>query len=116
MNQRIKAIADRVVRGEMFPPVVTVEYDRCDLFLPESRMYGKRAREYIEAQGFMLFDECCFSGLFRFDGSFPGDIFGRPGHKHFWEVYSNFYNKPINNLLTFEWQHTVGDFEKIIRT
>ncbi len=115
MNQRIKGIADRVVRGEMFPPVVTVEYDRCDLFLPESRMYGKRAREYIEAQGFMLFDECCFSGLFRFDGSFPGDIFGRPGHKHFWEVYSNFYNKPINNLLTFEWQHTVGDFEKIIK-
>lgn len=26
-----------------------------------------------------------------------------------------YINKPYNNLITFEWQHSTGDFEKIIK-
>ena len=30
------------------------------------------------------------------------------------ELQRKFYNAPVDNLMTFEWQHSVGDFEKII--
>ncbi|MBD9097431.1 MAG: hypothetical protein EGP89_01005, partial [Ruminococcaceae bacterium] len=41
-------------------------------------------------------------------------IFGRPGHKNCAIACANFYNQPVDNLLTFEWQHSAGDFGKII--
>lgn len=29
-------------------------------------------------------------------------------------AHSNFYNKPVDNLITFEWQHSAEDFAKVI--
>ena len=54
------------------------------------------------------------TGLFSFDGSVEGDIFGRSGHVNFGIACKNFYNQPVDNLLTFEWQHSAGDFGRII--
>ncbi|MEE1280535.1 MAG: pyruvate formate lyase family protein [Oscillospiraceae bacterium] len=114
MNERIKKLVDRTVRGEMLVKPVITEYDRTDLFLSPVKMSGKRVCEYILNQELLVLEESCFTGLMRFDDSVEGDIFQRRGHKNFKEAKQNFYNKPVDNLLTFEWQHSVGDFGKII--
>ena len=115
MNKRIESLVKKTVSGEMWVQPVKTEYDRTDLFLSPVKMSGKRVCEYILKQDIMILEESCFTGLMKFDGSVEGDIFSRPGHKNFAELKSNFYNKPVNNLITFEWQHSVGDFGKIIR-
>ncbi len=115
MNERIQKLVDKTVTGKMWVEPVKTDYDRTDLFLSPMKMSGKRVCEYIANQELLIFEESCFTGLMRFDGSVEGDIFHRSGHKNFEIAKKNFYNKPVDNLLTFEWQHSVGDFEKIIR-
>ena len=114
MNERIKKLLQKTISGNMYVTPVKTEYDRCDLFLSPVKMSGKRVCEYIKNQEPMIAEESCFTGLFNFDGSVEGDVFGRSGHKNFQTACEHFYNKPVNNLLTFEWQHSAGDFGKII--
>lgn len=115
MNDRIEALVKKTVAGEMWVEPIKTDYDRTDLFLSPVKMSGKRVCEYILNQELLIWEESCFTGLMRFDGSVEGDIFHRAGHKNFKEALDKFYNKPVYNLLTFEWQHSVGDFGKIIR-
>ena len=115
MNERIKTLCDLTLEGKMWVEPIKTEYDRCDILLSPTKMSGKRVCEYIKNQDFNIPEECCFTGLFRFDGSVEGDIFHRAGHKNFREAMSAFYNKPVDNLITFEWQHSVANFEKIIK-
>ena len=115
MSKRIETLVKKTVAGEMWVEPVKTEYDRTDLFLSPVKMSGNRVCEYIANQEIMILEESCFTGLMRFDGSVEGDIFHRHGHKNFQIAKQNFYNKPVDNLLTFEWQHSVGDFEKIIK-
>ena len=77
-------------------------------------MSGKRVCEYIRNQEPLIVPESRFTGLIKFDGSVEGDIFGRMGHKNNSIACEYFYNRPVDNLLTFEWQHSVGNFGKII--
>ena len=114
MNERIESLANKTVSGEMYVYPVKTEYDRCDLFLPPIKMSGKRVCEYIRNQEPLIVPESRFTGLIKFDGSVEGDIFGRTGHKNNSIAYEYFYNRPVDNLLTFEWQHSVGNFGKII--
>ena len=104
----------KTLQGDMYVYPVKTEYDREDLFLSPVKMSGKRVCEYILNQEPLILEECCFTGLIKFDGSVEGDIFDRAGHQNFGVAYDNFYNKPVDNLLTFEWQHSVGNFGKII--
>ena len=114
MNERIESLANKTVSGEMYVYPVKTEYDRCDLFLPPIKMSGKRVCEYIRNQEPLIVPESRFTGLIKFDGSVEGDIFGRTGHKNNRIACEYFYNRPVDNLLTFEWQHSVGNFGKII--
>ena len=114
MNATIEKLLQKTISGEMYVYPVKTEYDRCDLFLHPIEMSGKRVCEYIRNQEPLIVPESCFTGLIKFDGSVEGDIFNRSGHINFGMAFKNFYNKPVNNLLTFEWQHSMGDFEKII--
>ena len=114
MNERIESLANKTVSGEMYVYPVKTEYDRCDLFLPPIKMSGKRVCEYIRNQEPLIVPESRFTGLIKFDGSVEGDIFGRTGHKNNSIAFEYFYNRPVDNLLTFEWQHSVGNFGKII--
>lgn len=115
MDKRIKILTEKTVAGEMYVHPVKTNYDRCDLFLPPMKMSCKRVCEFIRNQEPLIMEESCFTGLIKFDGSVEGDVFSRTGHRNFDMAYRNFYNSPVNDLLTFEWQHSVGDFEKIIR-
>ena len=114
MNERIRKLTEETVKGNMFVNPVKTEYDRCDYFLSPVKMSCKRVCEYILNQEPMIREESCFTGLILFDGSVEGDIFSRAGHKNFSLASRLFYNKPIDNLVTFEWQHSAGDFGKII--
>lgn len=114
MNERIESLAKKTASGEMYVYPVKTEYDRCDLFLPPIKMSGKRVCEYIRNQEPLIVPESRFTGLIKFDGSVEGDIFGRTGHKNNTIACEYFYNRPVDNLLTFEWQHSVGNFGKII--
>lgn len=115
MTDRIRILTEKTLKGEMWVEPNHIEYDRTDLLLSPIKMSGKRVCEYIVNQPSIVLEESCFTGLMRFDGSVEGDIFNRMGHRHFDEARKYFYNKPIDNLMTFEWQHSVGDFEKIIK-
>lgn len=114
MNKRIEKLLQKTISGEMYNYPVKTEYDRCDLFLSPVKMSGKRVCEYIRNQEPLIVAESCFTGLITFDSSVEGDIFHRGGHKNFHIACENFYNKPVDNLLTFEWQHSAGDFGKVI--
>ena len=114
MNERIEKLLQKTISGEMYNNPVKTEYDRCDLFLSPVKMSCKRVCEYILNQEPLIVEESCFTGLLKFDGSVEGDIFSRTGHRNFGIACENFYNKPVDNLLTFEWQHSVGNFGKII--
>ncbi len=114
MNERIDKIVKKTVAGEMYVSPRKTEYDKKDLFLSPVKMSGKRVCEYILNQELLILEESCFTGLMSFDESVEGDIFNRIGHKNFDMARQNFYRSPVDNLLTFEWQHSVGDFAKII--
>lgn len=114
MTDRIRFLTEKTVAGEMYVYTVKTEFDRCDLFLSPVKMSGKRVCEYIDNQEPLVVEQSRFTGLIKFDGSVEGDIFGRVGHKNFAIACNNFYNRPVDNLMTFEWQHSVGDFGKII--
>lgn len=115
MTERIKRLTEKTVKGEMYNEGEAVEYDRTDNFLSPVKMSAKRVCEYIAAQDLIINEDTALTGLLHFDGSVEGDIFHRRGHRNFQILRKDFYNKPVNNLLTFEWQHSVGDFEKIIK-
>lgn len=114
MNKRIESLLQKTIAGEMYVYPVKTDYDRCDLFLSPVKMSGKRVCEYIKNQEPLIFPESCFPGIITFDGSVEGNVFNRNGHKNFAIASENFYNKPVDNLLTFEWQHSAGNFGKII--
>lgn len=115
MIERIQKMADLTVAGKMFVESVKTEYSREDLFLSPVMMNAKRAKEYILNQEPYLTEYHAMTGYLRFSGDVVGDIFNRCGHENFQQMTKNFYKLPIEDLCTFEWQHFVADYQKVIR-
>ena len=115
MIDRIKRITDKTLKGEIYIEHTDTEYDRTDLFLPPVLMNAKHAKEYILNQKPYISEDMAFTGYLRWRGNVMGDFFQRWGHKNFAEGQAAFYAKPIDGTFTFDWQHSVIDFEKIIK-
>lgn len=115
MEERIRSLTEKTVAGKMRTEPVTTEFERTDLFLPPLEMASRRVCAYIRNQEPRIEEESCLTGLLTFDGSVVGDLFNRSGHENFQKGSRAFYNQPVDNLLTFEWQHSVGDFGAVIR-
>lgn len=115
MIERIKKLAEMTAKGEMYVEHTDTEYDREDLFLPPVIMSAKRSKEYILNQKPYVSELTALTGYLRFEGDVMGDIFNRCGHENWRKAYDNFYCKPIEGLSTFEWQHSVADFKKVIK-
>ncbi len=123
MTDRIASLARKTVNGEMWVNPVETPFDREDLFLSQIQMDAKRACDYILHQEPLIVEENRFAGYLSFNlrtndrSKLPvGDIFGRRGHRNLAAVGDVSYNRPWYNLVTFEWQHSVGDFGKLMRT
>lgn len=115
MIERIKKLADLTVAGKFYIEHTDTEYDREDIFLSPVIMSAKRSKEYILNQKPYVTENTALTGFLRFSGDVMGDIFNRNGHENFHKIMRDFYNKPIDGLCTFEWQHSVADFEKVIK-
>lgn len=118
MTDRIKLILDDTLSGRAYVEPVHIEYDRMDTFLSEHERNGKRIYEYVTSQEPYIREYSAFTGLFNFDGSVPGDAMSMLGAKNFYGkggLMDLFYNKPIDRLATFEWQHATADYNAIIR-
>ena len=115
MNDRIKALCDKTLKGEMFVQTVTTEFDREDLFLSETERDVKRICEYILNQEPKLTEHSALTGFFRFDGSVVGDVFHRAGHPNTNAFMKEFYCKHIDNLSSMDWQHGTSDYRKVLK-
>ena len=115
MNERIEKLASKVASGELYIDSVEIEYDREDLFLSPVLMSAKRVKEFILAQKPYVTELTALTGYIRFSDGVEGDIFNRRGHKNYQLMMEHFYNNPVSDLCTFEWQHSVADFEKVIK-
>lgn len=114
MNDRIRKLLELTLNGDMDIHSRKTEFDREDLFLPKTQREVKRIREYMLNQEPVLTPYSTMTGLFSFDGSVVGDAFRRGGHENFEAVKSLFYLKPLNNLVTMEWQHATADYKKVL--
>ena len=115
MIERIKKLADMTIKGEMFINHTETEYDMEDLFLSPVIMSAKRSKEYILNQKPYVSELTALTGYLRFAGDVMGDIFNRNGHENFAELNNKFYGRQVDELCTFEWQHSVADYEKVIK-
>ena len=115
MNERIARLVKAARSGEIFPPVVKVEYDDFDLNLADPLRIAKRLSEYMEAQPCYFTEDNELLGMLHFDGSVESVLFPRTGHRFFGELSNKYYLKPQDNLCTFEWQHSNADFGSVIR-
>lgn len=115
MTDRIQRLATKTVNGEIWVESIHPEFDRCDVFLDPDIMNAKRSAEYILAQKPFITEDTALTGYLRFDDDRVfGDIFGRSGHPNF-AMHRPFYNAPVDELCTFEWQHSVADFNKVLK-
>ncbi len=114
MNERIKALCDATLRGDMFVETVATEFDREDIFLSDTERDVKRLCEYIVNQEPVITEYQKMTGFFRFDGSVVGALFNRSGHKHTAAIMKDFYLKQVNGLHVMEWQHATADYKEVL--
>ena len=114
MNERIAGYVEYVHKYNNCPDPVIPEYDPADVLLPDVVMQSKRLAEYIAAQNIDVSRGQKLIGQMRFaDDSYPSAFFPRAGHKRFRDVQKVYYCKPVDNLVTFEWQHSVLDYKSM---
>ena len=114
MKERIKALCELTLKGEMYVKQVKTEFDRMDLFLSECERDVKRLTEYMLNQEPIVTEYQTMTGFFNFDSSVVGDLFHRRGHKHTAQLMDNFYLKKVNDLHVVEWQHATADYKEIL--
>lgn len=114
MNERIKRLTELTLSGQMYVEPVKTTYDEADFRLSKQQRESKRICEYIANQEPKLTEYSCLTGFFNFDGSVVGDAFRRGGHEAAQKAFHLFYLKPIDNLVTMEWQHATADYTKVL--
>lgn len=112
---RIHKLAALSKERDILPKSVTVEYDPMDLALSDVMINAKRMAEYLSAQPVYLTNENRFTGMVRlYKAEVPADLFQRVNHPYFKRASGQFYRKYLNNLVTFEWQHSAPNYKYII--
>ena len=114
MNERIKALCDLTLRGEMYVKQVKTKFDRMDLFLSECERDVKRLCEYMMNQEPIITEYQTMTGFFNFSNDVVGDLFHRRGHKYTDMLLNNFYLKNVDGLHVVEWQHATADYEEVL--
>ncbi len=118
VKQAIDQLAELIKTKDIVPKPIIIEHDPFDYALSEPIRIGKRLAEYITAQTVYLTDTSLFTGMLRFElekANVPGDTFHRTNHHWFDIAKEAFYNKYIDNLVVFEWQHSTPNYEYILK-
>ncbi len=111
MDKRLYETIEFIRQNDFYPATVKPEYDNLDLLMYDEQMSAKRLREYMLSQTVNTERHYRLCGLIKFDDNrIEGDIFRRIGTKRFTETKNCFYNNPIDNLCTFEWQHATANY------
>lgn len=113
-SPRIRRLLAQTLDHTILPSAKKVDYDPADEALPEPVRIGKRLKEYLVSQPIVIHPDEEFVGWLQFDGSVESVLFPRSGHRNFGAACRQYYNKPQDNLVIFEWQHTCGDYHKIL--
>lgn len=116
MIERIKKLTELTLDGVMRPEAKTVEFDREDFFLPKHQLSAKRTHDYIMEQAPVITEYQTMTGLLNLtNGQIEGDYMHCQGFRHIDGILMPyFYNRPVDNLATFEWQHATPDYNKVI--
>lgn len=114
MKERINELTKLTLSGKMCPKPIETRFDRNDIFLSEHQKASKQQCEYILNQEPVITEFSKMTGFFRFDGSVVGDYFNYQGSRFTSKLMQDFYLKHIDNISSFEWQHAVADFGKVL--
>ncbi len=114
MEQRIQTLLELSNVQDIYPPTVPTAYDPIWLCEPDCILDAYRFAAYMQNQTVAIEPGIRLPGMFRFNGSFRGDLFTRVGHTRWSEVASAFYLKRYRGLATFEWQHSTLDYDMLM--
>ena len=116
MNDRIKALCDMTLKGDMYVTPIETQFDRMNVFLTKSERDVKELCKYIMNQEPVITEYQKMTGYFNFheSGSVIGDLFHFYGHKNNGELLRYFYRKPVDDLHVFEWQHATADYQEVL--
>ena len=117
MNQRINRLLEYVQTHDLFPAPIDFKCDPFDDNLAEPVRVAKVLTDYMLAQPVILNEDSELAGLtqFRQGCPVPSDLFPRSGHKHCSEGAGRYYCKPVENLCTWDWQHSNPNLAKAVR-
>ena len=115
LSPRIRRLQAEALAHDIMPAPVPVVLPRPRSEVADPVRIGRRLATFMDAQPVLLRPDQELLGWLPFDGSVEADVFTRRGHEHFWKLFGEFYRKPQENLVIFEWQHSCADFAKIVR-
>lgn len=114
MEKRIQTLLELSNVQDIYPAPVATAYDRIIECEPDPVVDALKFAAYMQNQTVVTEPQLRLPGMFRFDGSFRGDLFQRPGYPRWREIAALFYLKPYKNFVTFEWEHSVLDYKLIL--
>lgn len=118
MNDRIKNMAETVLKKTIYPEPKEIGYDRADYLLSKRHRETKRLCEYMLAQDVVIPDGALLVGMIRFNKCpYPSDFMKKHGFTYTKEIQKNFFsiaNPPFEGFKYWGWQHATADFGKII--
>ena len=80
MTERIKLMAEGVLKKTIYPTPTETTYDRADYLLPTSQMETKRLCEYMLAQDVVIPDGALLVGMMQFKKCpYPSDFMKKRG-------------------------------------
>lgn len=118
MNERIQRYLKYTQENNLMPPSIPIEFDEWDENYSEPVRNAKRLTEMMLNQPVFLQEDCELAGLTNFrdwSNPVPQDLFPRAGHTAYGRAGGRFYRKPVENLCSFEWQHSSPNLPKALR-
>ena len=117
MNRRIGRLLEYVQTHDLFPAPIDFKCDPFDENLAEPVRNAKILVDFMLAQPVLLHEDSELAGLtqFRQGCPVPSDLFPRSGHQYSSAGCGRYYRKPVENLCTWDWQHSNPNLAKAIR-
>lgn len=114
MNERIAQLTEYALSGKMFPASTEAEFDRNDLFLSNPKKTVKRLHDFVMAQTPKLSELQSIPSAVDLNNAEIGGSYHYHSFHNIMDLLRDFYQKPIDNLVTFEWQHATANYAKAV--